>query len=213
MEKLWYYPLVGWIVVINPVFLELIEKVENWGEDWIWHVRIYSNCWINCQNLLPFFENFHIQWKMEKGVNNGYVKFGCIAHAEYELWNCFDFRMHSKHGNRDKQIYCSCKLDRWKCTLNSRKKILGRGVVVGRLSPGEVNNFSRYFVGSPAQSLRIIRQISLSLRRLFCWKRECSLPHKIFISMQVLVLCFTTVMFWLLKRVCILFTPLEFKSI
>ena len=26
--------------------------MENWGEDWIWHVRIYSICWINCQNSM-----------------------------------------------------------------------------------------------------------------------------------------------------------------
>ena len=31
--------------------------------------------------------------------------------------------------------------------------------------------------------------------RFFRWKRECGLPYKIFISLQVLVLCFTTVMF------------------
>ena len=60
-------------VAIYPVFLELIQqigvkigygkvmilstcrlvqKMENWGEDWIWHVRIYSTCWINCQNSM-----------------------------------------------------------------------------------------------------------------------------------------------------------------
>ena len=144
MEKLWYCLLVGWIVTINPVFLEF-EKMENWGEDWIWHVKIYSTCWINCQNL------FH---------------FSRIS------------------------------------TFNER------------LPSGEVNNFSRYTVESPAQSLGIIWQISLSLRRLFYWKRECSLPYKISVyQLQVLVLCFTTVMFWLLKRVCIFLTPLEFKSV
>ena len=31
--------------------------------------------------------------------------------------------------------------------------------------------------------------------RFFRWKRGCGLPYKIFISLQVLVLCFTTVMF------------------
>ena len=126
MEKL-YYLLVGWIVTINPGFRELIEKMENWGEDWIWHVRIYSTCWINCQNLFRFsrISTFNEKWK--KGVNIGYVKFGCIAHAGYKLWNCFDFRMNSKLGNRDEQIYYSCKLDRWNCTLYSRKRILGRG--------------------------------------------------------------------------------------
>ena len=95
---------------INPVFLELIEKMENWGEDWIWYVKIYSTRWINCQNLFHFLR---------------------IS------------------------------------TFNES------------LPSGEVNNFSRYTVESPAQSLGIIRQISLSLRRLFCWKRECSLPYKI----------------------------------
>ena len=61
------------IVTIYPVFVELIQqigvkigyrkvmilstcrlvqKMENWGEDWIWHVRIYSTCWINCQNSM-----------------------------------------------------------------------------------------------------------------------------------------------------------------
>ena len=145
IEKLWYYLLVGWIVTINHVFLELIEKMENWGEDWIWYVKIYSTRWINCQNLFHFLR---------------------IS------------------------------------TFNES------------LPSGEVNNFSRYTVESPAQSLGIIWQISLSLRRLFCWKRECSLPYKISVfQLQVLVLCFTTVMFWLLKRVCIFLTPLEFKSI
>ena len=145
IEKLWYYLLVGWIVTINHVFLELIEKMENWGEDWIWYVKIYSTRWINCQNLFHFLR---------------------IS------------------------------------TFNES------------LPSGEVNNFSRYTVESPAQSLGIIRQISLSLRRLFCWKRECSLPYKISVfQLQVLVLCFTTVMFWLLKRVCIFLTPLEFKSV
>ena len=33
--ELWYYPLVGWIVTIYPVFLELIQEMENWDEDWI----------------------------------------------------------------------------------------------------------------------------------------------------------------------------------
>ena len=58
------------IVTIYPVFLKLIEqigvkigygkvmilstcrlvqKMENWGEDWNWHVRRYFTCWINCQ--------------------------------------------------------------------------------------------------------------------------------------------------------------------
>ena len=110
IEKLWYYLLVGWIVTINHVFLELIEKMENWGEDWIWYVKIYSTRWINCQNLFHFLR---------------------IS------------------------------------TFNES------------LPSGEVNDFSRYTVESPAQSLGIIRQISLSLRRLFCWKRECSLPYKI----------------------------------
>ena len=61
------------IVTIYPVFVELIQqigvkigyrkvmilstcrlvqKMENWGEDWIWHVRIYYICWINCQNSM-----------------------------------------------------------------------------------------------------------------------------------------------------------------
>ena len=61
------------IVTIYPVFLELFEqigmkigygkvmilstrrlvqKMENLGEDWIWHVRIYSTCWINCKNSM-----------------------------------------------------------------------------------------------------------------------------------------------------------------
>ena len=48
--------------------------------------------------------------------------------------------------------------------------------------------------------------------RFFRWKRECSLPYKIFISLQVLVLCFTTVMFWLLRRVWILLTPLDLSQ-
>ena len=30
----------------------LIQKMENLGEDWIWHVRIYSTCWINCKNSM-----------------------------------------------------------------------------------------------------------------------------------------------------------------
>ena len=110
MENLWYYPLVGWIVTINPVFLELIEKMENWGEDRIWRVRIYPTCWINCQILFGFSR---------------------ISTFNERLPSC------------------------------------------------EVNNFIRYIVESPAQSLGIIRQIWLSLRRLFCWKRECSLPYKI----------------------------------
>ena len=61
------------IVTVYPVFLELFEqigmeigygkvmilsarrlvqKMENLGEDWIWHVRIYSTCWINCKNSM-----------------------------------------------------------------------------------------------------------------------------------------------------------------
>ena len=47
------------------MFLELIEKMENWSEDWIWHVRIYSTCWINCQNLFHFsrISTFNEKWK------------------------------------------------------------------------------------------------------------------------------------------------------
>ena len=39
--------------------------MENWGEDWIWHVRIYSICWINCQNLFRFsrISTFDEKWK------------------------------------------------------------------------------------------------------------------------------------------------------
>ena len=33
----------------------------------------------SCEIVLILF------FQMEKGVKNGYVKFGCIAHAEYEL--------------------------------------------------------------------------------------------------------------------------------
>ena len=76
-----------------------------------------------------------------------------------------------------------------------RVKEFESGLGVGRLPSSEVNTFSRYIVESPAQSLGIIRQMSLSLRRLFCWERERSLPYKILISLQVLVLFFTTVMF------------------
>ena len=99
------------------MFLELIEKMENWGEDWIWHVRIFSTCWINCQNLFHFsrIPTFNEKWKIVDNV--GYVKLGCITYAGYELLNYFDFRMHSKHGNRDKQIYCIYMLDCWNCTL------------------------------------------------------------------------------------------------
>ena len=79
MEKLCYYPLVGLIVTIYSVFLELIEKMENWGGDWIWHVRVYSICWINCQNLFRFstIPTFNEKWKI--AVNIGYAKLGCIA--------------------------------------------------------------------------------------------------------------------------------------
>ena len=43
--------------------------MENWGEDWIWHVRIYSTSVLDkLSEFISFFENFHIQWKMEKGL-------------------------------------------------------------------------------------------------------------------------------------------------
>ena len=118
---------------INPVFLELIEKMENWGEDWIWHVGIYSTCWINCQNLFRFSRIF---------------------------------------------------------TFNER------------LPSGEVNNFSWYIAGSPAQSRGLFDKYHWVWGDYFAGKENVAFPIKYqFISLQVLVLCFTTVMFWLLKRV------------
>ena len=62
---------------------------------------MYSNCRINCQNLFRFSRIFACNKKWKIAVNIGYVKLGCIAYARYELLNCFDFRMRSKHGNRD----------------------------------------------------------------------------------------------------------------
>ena len=79
MEKLWYYPLVEWIVTIYPVFMEHIEKMENCGGDGVWHVRMYSIFWINCQNLFRFSRilTFNEKWKIV--VNIGYAKLECIA--------------------------------------------------------------------------------------------------------------------------------------
>ena len=77
------------------------------------------------------------------------------------------------------------------------------GVGVGRLPSGEVNNFSRYIVESLHKAWRLLDKYHWAWGDFYRWKRECSLPYKIFISLQVLVLCFTTVMFWLLRRVCI----------
>ena len=57
----------------------------------------------------------------------GYVKLGYIAYVGYELFNCLDFQMRSKHGIRDGQIYHICMLDRQNCTLYSRERMLGRG--------------------------------------------------------------------------------------
>ena len=62
------------------------------------------------------------------------------------------------------------------------------GVGVGRLPSSEISNFSRYIVESLHKAWGLLDKISLSLRRFFCWKRECSLPYKLFISLQVLVL-------------------------
>ena len=122
------------IVTIYPVFLELIEqigvkigygkvmilstcrlvqKMENWGEDWIWHVRIFY--------LLDKLSEFNEKWKI--AVNIGYVKLGYNVYAGYEPFDCFDFRRRSKHGNRDEQIYRICKLDRRNWALYSRKRM------------------------------------------------------------------------------------------
>ena len=147
----------------------------RWRLDLACQDRFYF--WINCQNLFRFsrIRTFNEKWKI--AVNIRYVKLGCIVYAGYELLNCFDFRMRPKHGNRDEQICRICTLDR-RIVPFIRVKEFWVGVGVGRLLSGEVNNFSRYIVESPAQSLGIIRQISLSLKRFFSWKRECSLPYK-----------------------------------
>ena len=75
--------------------------------------------------MLDKLSDFNEKWKI--AVNIGYVKLGYIAYAGYELSNYFDFRMRSKHRNRDEQIYRICKSDRRNCTLYSRKRILGWG--------------------------------------------------------------------------------------
>ena len=75
--------------------------------------------------MLDKLSEFNEKWKI--AVNIGYVKLAYFAYAGYELFNCFDFRMHSKHGNRDEQIYRIRKLDRRNCTLYSRKRMLGWG--------------------------------------------------------------------------------------
>ena len=87
------------------------------GEDWIWHVRIYFTCWINCQNLIRFsrIPTFNEKWKI--AVNIRYVKLGCIVYARYKILNCFWFS----------NALVICTLDRRNCTLYSRKRILGRG--------------------------------------------------------------------------------------
>ena len=81
-----------------------------------------------CEDILYMLDKlseFNEKWKM--AVNIGYVKLGYIAHAGYELFNCFDSRMRSKQGNRDEQIYRICKLNRRNCTFYSRKRMLGWG--------------------------------------------------------------------------------------
>ena len=115
--------------------------------------------------------------------------------------------------HRDEQIYRICKLDRWNCTLYLRKIMLGWGQV----SEGYPRVKSIILAGTLQNPCTkpgdYWTNITEPEEIFYRWKRECSLPYKIFISLQVLVLCFTTVMFWLLRPDCILLTPLEFKSI
>ena len=74
---------------------------------------------------LDKLSEFNEKWKIASNI--GYVKLGYIAYVGYELFNCLDFRMRSKHGIKDEQIYRICMLDRQNCTLYSRERMLGRG--------------------------------------------------------------------------------------
>ena len=83
----------------------------DWGEDWIWHVGIYSTFWINCQNIFRF----------------------------------------SRISNE-------------------------------RLPSGEVNNFSRYIVGSPAQSRGLFDKYHWVWGDYFAGKGNVSFPINISLS-------------------------------
>ena len=141
----------------------LVQKMENQGEDWIWHVGIYSTCWINCKNSMKNGKQRLIldmsSWNTLHMQGTSYL-IVLIFECTYNM---------EMHGNE--QIYHICKLDRRNCTLYSRKRMLGWGQV-SEGYPRVKSIILAVHCRIPAQSLEIIGQISPSLRRFLSLEKR-----------------------------------------
>ena len=64
--KIWhnlgYIPLAWWIVRTYPVFLEVVEQMENQGKDWTLQVMILTTRGKNCHDLPRFFRVNSTNW-------------------------------------------------------------------------------------------------------------------------------------------------------
>ena len=61
-NNLGYIPLAWWIVRTYPVFLEVVEQMENQGKDWTLQVMILTTRGKNCHDLPRFFRVHSTNW-------------------------------------------------------------------------------------------------------------------------------------------------------
>ena len=61
-NNLGYIPLAWWIVRTYPVFLEVVEQMENQGKDWTLQVMILTTRGKNCHDLPRFCRVNSTNW-------------------------------------------------------------------------------------------------------------------------------------------------------